>query len=131
MDSSTKNKWQVRLAVLILFVVGFIAGGLTMNLYGRRQWSPRSGGSGRFDMMVDRLNLSEDQKAQVSAIFEDARRQLGELRKESEPKFREVRKSTDERLKTVLTPDQWEQFQQMTSRRNRPHGGPRKEGFQR
>jgi len=62
---STKNKWQVRLAVLILFVVGFIAGGLTMNLYGRRQWSPRSGGRGGFEMMLDRLNLNEDQKTQV------------------------------------------------------------------
>jgi len=69
---STKNKWQVRFAVLILFVVGFIAGGLTMNLYGRRQWSPRAGGRGGFEMMLDRLNLNEDQKTQVSAIFEDA-----------------------------------------------------------
>lgn len=131
MDSRARGKWQVRLAVLILFVVGFVAGALTMNLYRSRQWSPRGGGRGAFEQMLDRLNLTQDQRTQVSGIFEEARKQLTELRKESEPKFREVRKDTDERLQSVLTPEQWEQFQQMTERRNRPHGRSRREGGQR
>ena len=125
MDSRAKSKWQLRLAILILFVVGFIAGGLTMNLYRSRQWSPRGGGHGAFEQMLDNLNLTQDQRTQVSGIFDDARKQLSELRKESEPKFREVRKNTDARLQSVLTPDQWEQFQQMTERR-RSHGRPRR-----
>src|SRR5687767_8211773 len=118
MDSSARSKWQIRLAVLILFVVGFIAGGLTMNLYRARQWSPRTGGRGGFEQMLDKLNLTNDQRTQVKGIFEDARKQLNELRKESEPRFREVRKNTDERLQTVLTAEQWEQFKQLTDRRN-------------
>ena len=128
MDSNTRSKWQVRLAVLILFVVGFIAGGLAMNIYRDRHWSPRAGGRGGFDQMLDRLDLTQDQRTQVNEIFEDARKQLTELRKESEPRFREVRKNTDERLQTVLTAEQWQQFQQMTDRRNRQHGRPRREG---
>ncbi|MEK6323129.1 MAG: periplasmic heavy metal sensor [Acidobacteriota bacterium] len=131
MDSNAKSKWQVRLAVLLLFVVGFIAGGLAMNIYRSRQWSPRASSRGGFEQMLDRLNLTQDQRTQVSGFFEDARKQLTELRKESEPKFREVRKNTEERLQSVLTPEQWEQFQQMTSKRNRPHGRPRREGGQR
>ena len=102
-----------------------------MNIYRGRQLSPRAGGRGGFERMVEKLNLTQDQRAQVSEIFEDARNQLSELRRASEPKFREVRKNTDERLQTVLTPEQWEQFQQMTSRRDRPHGRPRREGGQR
>jgi len=124
MDSNTRSKWQLRLAVLLLFVVGFIAGGLAMNLYRGRQWSPRTGGRDRFEQMLDKLNLSAEQRTEVSGIFEDARKQLTELRRESEPAFREVRKTTDARLKAVLTPEQWDQFQQMTERRNRPRGGP-------
>ena len=127
MDSRAKSKWQVRVAVLMLFVVGFIAGGLAMNIYRSRQGPPRGGGRGAFEHMLSRLNLTEDQKTQVSGIFDDARKQLGELRKESEPRFREVRKNTDERLQSVLTQEQWEQFQQMTERR-RSHGRPRREG---
>jgi Spy/CpxP family protein refolding chaperone len=128
MDSSTKSKWQVRLAVLILFVVGFIAGALAMNLYGGRQFAPRAGGRGGFERMLERLNLTQDQKTQVGEIFDEARKQLSELRRESEPRFREVRKNTDERLQSVLTPEQWTQFQEMTSRRGRRHDRPRREG---
>jgi len=131
MDNRARNKWQVRLAALILFIVGFMAGGLAMNIYRSRQWSPRGGGHGAFEQMLDRLNLTSDQRTQVSEIFEDARKQLAELRKESDPKFRELRKNTDERLQSVLTPEQWRQFQQMTDRRSRPRGHPRREGGQR
>src|SRR5438132_1513933 len=130
MDSSARSKWQVRLAVLLLFVVGFIAGALAMNIYRARHWSPRSGGRGGFEQMLDRLNLTQDQRTQVGEIFEGARNQLAELRKESEPKFREVRKNTDERLQSVLTPEQWEQFQQMTNRGGRAFGRPGRDGGQ-
>jgi Spy/CpxP family protein refolding chaperone len=125
------TKWQVRLAVLTLFVVGFIAGALAMNIYRGRQLSPRAGGRGGFERMIEKLNLTQEQRTQVGDIFEDARKQLAELRSASEPKFREVRKNTDERLQAVLTPEQWEEFKQMTSRRGRPHGRPRREGGQR
>ena len=131
MDSSARSKWQVRIAVLLLFVVGFIAGALAMNIYRSRHWAPRAGGRGGFEQMLDRLNLTQDQRTQVGEIFEDARKQLAELRKDSEPKFRDVRKNTDERLQSVLTPEQWEQFQQMTNRRGGPYGRPRREGSQR
>jgi Spy/CpxP family protein refolding chaperone len=128
MDSKTRKKWEVRLAALILFVIGFIAGGLAMNLYRSREWVPRSGGRGSFEHVLNKLNLSDEQRTEVTAIFEDARKQLDELRKESEPKFREVRKNTDDRLKAVLTTEQWEQFQRMTHRKGRPFGPRPEEG---
>jgi Spy/CpxP family protein refolding chaperone len=132
MDSNPKSKWQVRIAVVIIFVVGFIAGALALNIYRGRQWPPsRALGRGGFEQMLDRLNLSAEQRTQVRAIFDDARTELTQLRKESGPKFREVRERTDERLQSVLTPEQWEQFQQVTNEsrekrrlrmgRERPH----------
>ena len=130
MNSNTKTKWQVRLAALTIFVIGFIAGALAMNIY-RGQRAPSAYGDrrGRFEETLDKLNLTQDQKTQVKAIFDDARAQLGQLRKESEPKFREVRKQTEERLKAVLEPEQWEQFQQIMSeaRKGRPRGRPTRE----
>ncbi len=130
MNSNTKTKWQVRLAALIIFVIGFIAGALAMNIY-RGQRGPSAYGDrhSRFEETLDKLSLTEDQKAKVKAIFDDARAQLGQLRKDSEPKFREVRKQTDERLKAVLEPEQWEQFQQIMSeaRRGRSRGRPTRE----
>jgi Spy/CpxP family protein refolding chaperone len=130
MDSKAKNKWQVRLAVLIIFAIGFIAGGLAVNFYRdyRRpgEFPPMRGG---FNRVVERLNLTPEQKTQVSAIFDDARAQLMEIRKESGPKFHEVRKQTDDRLQAVLTPEQWEQFQQIMKegRHRRRHGREERE----
>jgi Spy/CpxP family protein refolding chaperone len=116
METDAKSKWQIRLAVLLIFLVGFTAGALAVNFYRTRQSEPPAAGTrGRFDQVIERLNLTPEQRDQVKAIFEDARVQLMEVRKESEPRFREVRKQTDERLKAVLTPDQWEQFQQLKS----------------
>ena len=73
--------------------------------------------------MIEKLNLSAEQKPQVSAIFDEARGDLMRLRKESGPRFRELRERTDERLQSVLTPEQWAEFQRLTneSRNGRQH----------
>ena len=125
MDSRTKSKWQVRLATLIIFAIGFIAGGLAMNFYrDHRRTTDFQSMRGGFTRVIERLDLTPEQKTQVDAIFDEARAQLTEIRKESGPKYREVRKQTDERLKAVLTPEQWEQFQQIMKegRHRRRHG---------
>ena len=113
MDITNRNKWQVRLAAVVIFLLGFAAGALTLNAY--KRWS-RSGVEAsrqdRFERMLDTLQLNADQKTQVHQILDDTREQLQALRKESEPRVNELRQQTDERLQKVLTPDQWKQFQQ-------------------
>jgi Spy/CpxP family protein refolding chaperone len=131
METSGKNKWQIRFAVLIIFVVGFVAGALAMNFYRARPSPPSSASmQGRLDRIIDRLGLTPEQESQVRAIFDDARMQLTEIRNESEPKFREVRRRTDERLQAVLKPEQWDQFQQMKDefKGRRPHKRDRAKG---
>lgn len=124
MDSNKKSKWQVRLAALLIFIIGFIAGALAMNLYRGRPGGPSSFSRGdRFERLAARLDLTPDQKPQVKQIFDDAHARFTEIRKESGPKYAEVRKQTNERLQAVLTPEQWEKFQQMAneSRGRRRH----------
>jgi Spy/CpxP family protein refolding chaperone len=117
MDITNKSKWQVRLAAILIFVLGFAAGALALNAY-KRWGGPyfRSGGElsrqNRFDRMIDSLQLNADQKTQVDQILSDTRTQLQGLRKESEPRVAEIRRQADERLQKVLTPDQWKQFAQ-------------------
>ncbi len=127
MDATSKGKWQVRVAAIVIFLLGFTAGALALNGY--RRWA-RGGGEvsrqNRFEQMLDRLQLSADQKTQVHQILGDTRSQLQALRKESEPRFAEIRRQADERLQKVLTPEQWKQFQQEREEgRNR---GRRREG---
>jgi len=113
MDITNKSKWQVRIAALLIFVLGAAAGALGLNGYQR--WSrahAEATRQQRFERMLDRLQLNADQKTQVHQILAETRQQLQSLRKESEPRFEEIRKQADERLQKVLSPEQWQQFQQ-------------------
>jgi Spy/CpxP family protein refolding chaperone len=119
MDKISRNRWQVRGAAVIIFLLGFAAGALALNAY--RAWAGRGGGQmsrqDRFEQMLDRLQVSGEQKTQVQQILGDTREQLQALRKESEPRVKEIRRQADERLQKVLTPEQWRQFQQMRDER--------------
>jgi len=112
MDNASRNKWQVRGAAILIFVLGFAAGLLALGAY--RAWARRPAApSDRFNQMATRLQLNPDQKTKVQQIFGDTRQQLQSLRKESEPRVNEIRQQTDQKLQQVLTPAQWNQFQQM------------------
>ncbi|MFN2513550.1 MAG: hypothetical protein ABR568_19285 [Pyrinomonadaceae bacterium] len=127
MDSTTKSKWQVRAAALVIFVLGFAAGSLALNVYKRWARPAESVRQNRFERMLDSLQLNADQKTQVHQILGDTRTQLHAVRKESEPRVAEIRRQADERLQKVLTPEQWKQFQQerdsMRGRGRRGRGG--------
>lgn len=114
MDKNSVNGWQVRIAAVLIFVLGFAAGALALNAY--RAWSrgeARATREDRFEQMSERLKLRDDQKAQVQKILSDTREQLQALRKESEPRVVEIRRQADEHMQKVLSPEQWQQFQQM------------------
>ena len=113
---------------MIIFVLGFTAGILALNVY--RGLHAIADPRDRFEQMAERLQLNADQKTKVQEIFGDTREQLRAVRKESEPKMDEIRRQADGRLQTVLTPEQWQQFQtvrdEMRQRRG-GRGGPRHE----
>jgi len=121
MNTITKNRWQVRAAAVVIFVLGFTAGVLALNVYRglARNTNPRD----RFEQLSERLQLNADQKTKVQQIFSDTREQLRALRKESEPRVNDIRKQADEKLQQVLNPEQWKQFQtirdEMRERRGR------------
>lgn len=125
MDNVTKNRWQVRIAALLIFVLGFAAGILALNVY--RSWARTTN---RFEEMAERLQLTADQKTKVQEIFGDTREQLRALRRESEPRVNEIRRQADDRLEAVMTPEQWQKFQTIReeTRQRRGRGGPRRDG---
>jgi Spy/CpxP family protein refolding chaperone len=107
---------------LIIFVLGFTAGILALNVYRRAR---PFGGGNRMDELSERLKLTADQKTKVQEIFSDTREQIGGVRREMEPRISEIRRQADGRLQTVLTPEQWQQFQKLREERERRGRGPR------
>lgn len=98
----------------MIFLLGFGAGALALNIYHKRQVASLASRRGRFEQVIKRLNLTPQQEPEVEKIFGDLRAQLMEIHKQSEPRYGEVRRQADERLRAVLTPEQWAQFRQMT-----------------
>jgi Spy/CpxP family protein refolding chaperone len=123
MTNVTKNRWQVRVAAMIIFVLGFTAGILALNVY--RGVRGGGGGGNRMDELSERLQLTADQKTKVQEIFNDTREQLRAVRQETEPRMEEIRRQADGRLQTVMTPEQWEQFQRLRQERGRRGRGGR------
>ena len=133
MKNISKNRWQVRLAAFIIFALGFVAGGLAFNLYRARgepdaSIDPQGPSVYRFERIIDRLELSEEQTNEVEKILSDARAQLIEVRRESEPKFRDIRRQTEDRLRSALTAEQWQQFQEIKDRMKDRGRGRHKRG---
>jgi len=112
MDVTNRRKWQVRLAAILIFLLGFAAGALALNAYKRWARAAPVSRQERFERLFDSLQLNANQKTQVDQILTDTRTQLQALRKESEPRVSDIRKQADERLQKVLTPEQWKQFEQ-------------------
>jgi Spy/CpxP family protein refolding chaperone len=113
MEYITKTKWKVRVAAAVIFLLGFAAGMLTLNVY--RAWARRNPPTheDRVARIAKELQLSPEQKTKVEQIFNDTREQLRGLRKESEPKVAEIRKQADERFQQTLSAEQWQKFQQL------------------
>lgn len=110
MDRDAKRDWQVRIAALLIFVLGFAAGALAFGLYVNSREPVQMSDGPSLGPALDALGLTDDQRAKVRSIFADARTEMSDVRKECGPKFREVRDRTDARLQEVLTAEQWEQF---------------------
>ncbi len=126
MDRIAKNRWQVRVAALVIFLLGVAAGALALNVY--NAWSRasrREEGRGGFEQMLDRLELTGEQRAQVQQILADARQQFREARRDSEPRMEDIRRQTDERLRQVLTPEQFQRMKEEMSKKRRRGRRPR------
>ena len=121
MINIVRNKWQVRVAAAIIFVLGFTAGILALNLYRglARRGEPRD----RLEQLSQRLDLNADQKAKVQQIFSDTRDQLRALRRETEPRVNDIRSQADQKLQQVLTPEQWQKFQKIRAEARDRRGG--------
>jgi protein CpxP len=81
----------------------------------------RGGPEHRVEMLQKRLNLTDDQTAQVKAVFADSRSRMEALRDSSQGNsappdrhaLREIHEQEEAKLEAILTPDQRAKYQQM------------------
>jgi hypothetical protein len=128
---SRSSTTKARLLVVSVFVIGFVAGALSLNLY--QQWaspnSPERGGdpSNRIlKKMDERLSLTTEQEAQFRAILEETFSKYKDIRsemeprvKEFEPRFNEARQQGRDKMRAVLSAEQLPKFEEMVQEQDR------------
>src|SRR6185369_10381276 len=75
----------------------------------------------RVSYLSQQLNLTEDQKPKVRAVYEAEAKALEEIpREQRRDKFAALQEETSKKLKEILTPEQWTKYQALPSRGPRP-----------
>src|SRR5215213_9818140 len=127
MESRSPSQSKARLIVLAVFVIGFTAGALSMNLY-QRSSGPEAYQAESDDRpqqqivrrMNQRLGLTSEQQNSISRILDETFDHYNEIRKEIEPRikdfkprFDEERQKSRDRIRALLTPEQLPKFEEM------------------
>lgn len=121
MDREKKGIWQIRLATLSIFLLGLVAGAFALHSY--YLWfgaAKQATKQEKYEEAFNQLGLNDTQKAEVQRIVGETREKLLRLRQESEPRVQEIRAQADENLQKVLTPEQWQKFQQEREKIRQP-----------
>jgi DNA anti-recombination protein RmuC len=124
MESRSSSKTKARLIVLAVFVIGFAAGALSLNLYERLTTAapePELRGNDYIIRKMDqKLSLSTEQEEKIKAILEDRNNRFGEIRKEIEPlvkpfepRFDALRQEARDKIRAVLTDGQRPAYEEL------------------
>jgi hypothetical protein len=131
MESSTNSRSKARLIVVSVFVIGFAAGALSLNLYQRMNpSSKRDGPRGGAEFLIKRMNeevgLKSDQQDQIKRILDETSEKYRALRQEMdpaiknfEPRFNAVRQESRDRIRVLLTPEQLPKYEEMVQRHDK------------
>lgn len=116
---------KARLLIAAVFVIGFAAGALSLNLYQRltnnaAKPEPRNRTEVFIQRMDERVSLSDPQKEQVKQILDGARDRYSKIREKMEPctkefesQFDSARQQTRNEIRAVLTGDQLPKVEEM------------------
>jgi hypothetical protein len=122
MDANATSKNKARFLVIGIFLIGFAAGALSMNLYrvaqgGNPAPHPKRVGFNptehAIDKMTKHLALDQDQQGKIRAILDEQFGHYKQMRDKAEPEIEQVRRKGREQMRAVLRPDQIPKFEGM------------------
>jgi Spy/CpxP family protein refolding chaperone len=131
MESSVNSRSKARLIVVSVFVIGFAAGALSLNLYQRLNGSsekegPRGGAEFLIKKMNEEVGLASDQQEQIKKILDETNEKYRDLRKELDPsikpfesRFNAVRQESRDRIRALLTPEQLPKYEEMVQKHDK------------
>ena len=132
MENKTSSQTKARLIVITVFVIGFAAGALSLNLYQRltsssnKEPDPRDRAGLYIKKMNDKMNLTSDQQNKIRDILDNTGKRYSEIRQKMQPcvkdfvpQFDAVRQQGRDEIRSVLSENQLPKFQEMVEERDR------------
>jgi hypothetical protein len=128
MESNNHSQSKARLIVVSVFVIGFAAGALALNLYqslnGSNKKDPRRGGT---EFLIGKMNeevgLTSSQQESIRKILDETsdkykqiRVEIDPLVKPFEPRFNAVRQESRDRIRALLTAEQLPKYEDMVKK---------------
>jgi len=131
MESNRNSQSKARLIVVSVFVIGFAAGALALNLYqslnGSNKKDLRRGGT---EFLIGKMNeevgLRSDQQENIRKILDETsdkykqiRVEIDPLVKPFEPRFNAVRQESRDRIRALLAPEQLPKYEEMVAKHDK------------
>jgi len=124
------KRWKSILGVLLVFLLGALAGAAVEHRVGRQSFEAILSGRGgaTVDLIVRRLSRSLDldpaQRDQVRAIVTETHRDIVELRKPIQAQVEAAIERSRARVRAILRPDQQEKFDRIQAERRKRRERP-------
>lgn len=130
MESKNSSQTKARMIVITVFVIGFAAGALSLNLYQRLTSSASPKPEGRAGVLIQKMNermdLTNDQENQIREIVERTAKKYFDIRvdmeprlKDFEPRFNAIRQQQRDEIRAVLSEKQLPKFEEMVQEREK------------
>lgn len=116
-----KSKFCMVLLWVMVFLLGGMAGAVGYHLYCEQK--PKS--DDFIEEMARDLKLDAQQTESLREIFDEAIKRYRELKQQYQPQFKTIRNETDEKIKSILRPDQQLLFEERLKKfRQSKHQSP-------
>ena len=121
--------WKAVISVILIFLLGSIAGALLMHRTDQHKIeSIMHGEPGTTrEFIVTRLNrglgLDAAQFEQLQTIVRETHAEMRSVRKEYRPQIDEVIKRSQDKVRAILRPEQLETFNKLAAERQKRHEG--------
>lgn len=109
--------------VVVVFIIGAVSGGVFRHFVWPtepvRAGSPRHDPAAFTQHLSEQLKLDEQQRTHLRQILEESRAQFRALeesfREANRERFREIKGATDQRILSILTPEQASRFKELAA----------------
>lgn len=133
MKDAVESLGRVRVQGIVLLVLVFVIGGVVGAMVDRAnpfrerrprlaEFRERMNKPDGLPWFFEKLDLTEDQRSRMSAIFEAHRPVIDSIMGETMPRIRALRDSAEVQIKLILTPEQREKFEKFSPMHRFPMG---------